>query len=124
MTDLSSPGELMVEIERAARSLDATSRKIADLERRYPDIDLRYQRARAEAMIELELNYLEKNEKMPAADLREAHVFHMMPAEIIEARETHKHHIDALKAWARGTEASLSARQTLLNVLKAELRAS
>jgi hypothetical protein len=123
MTDIASPGDLMVAIERDARALDNAGRELAKAIQKQGDLEMRYERARQEALIKILHDSLEAKERVPAEDLRGALAHQQIPIDVYEGFLAGKARVDALKAWSRATEHSLSARQSLLNALKAELRA-
>lgn len=125
MTDsLSSPHELMSAIDAAARSLDAGGRRLAQAIQKLSTHEQNYEKARQDALITIYHDAKESGQRMPAEDVRQALAHRQVPNEVYGAFLAAKAEVDALKAWCRVTEASLSARQTLLNVMKAELRAA
>lgn len=122
--DVSSPHELMAQIEADAHSLDAGGRQLATAIRRSVDVTQAYEIAFESEKIRIYNAAKMSGERMPAEDIRNA-IAHKAVDHAVYARFlTSQAEIEALKAWTRTVAAALSARQTLLNVLRDELRAT
>lgn len=121
---LSSPYELMSAIEADARGLDAGGRQLAKAIKQLGDLERDYEKAVQDALITLYHDAKERGDRLPAEDIRKALSHRQVPAPVYGAFLAKKAEVDALKAWTRTVESSLSARQSLLNALKAELRAA
>ena len=121
MKDLSSPHELMAQIEADARSLDSGGRQLAKSIQKLSGLEQKYQAAVQSALIEMYHVAKEGGERLPAEDVRQALAHRQVPKEIYGSYLAGKAEVDALRAWCRTMESALSARQSLLSALRAEL---
>lgn len=124
MPELSTPHELMAAIDADARSLDAGGRRLAQAIQKLSTHEHNYEKHVQDALITIYHDSKESGQRMPAEDVRTALAHRKVPAEVYGAFLATKAEVDALKAWCRVTESSLSAKQSLLNAMKAELRAA
>jgi DNA-binding transcriptional regulator YiaG len=113
----------MSAIDADARSLDAAGRRLAQAIQKLSGLEMQYEQAVQEQLVTLHHESKESGERLPAEDIRRALAHRKVSREVYGAYLASRAEVDALRAWCRATEASLSAKQSLLNAMKAELRA-
>jgi hypothetical protein len=114
----------MAAIEADAHSLDSGGRELATAIKRAVDVTQRYEIAFESELIKIYDTAKRSGERMPAEDVRKAMAHASVDHSVYARFLTSQAEIEALKAWTKTTAAALSARQTLLNVLRDELRAT
>jgi hypothetical protein len=118
------PATLMGEIHASARAIDAGSKQLGQAIRRLAQTQETYEAAQESALILIRDEAVTAGERVPAEDLRRAMAHRRVPSEIYGAYLQNQAEVDGLKAWLRAQEAALSARQSLLSALRAELGAT
>jgi hypothetical protein len=121
--DLASPYELMAQIQRDARDLDQGGRQLARSIRELGAVEHKYKAALESQLITIFHEYKEKGERMPAEDIRNALAHKQVNPAIYAAYLTKTAEVEALRSWTRTTASALSARQSLLACLRAEIQA-
>jgi hypothetical protein len=122
MSDVSTPHELMAQIEADARSLDSGARRLAKAIQELAGFAQRYERDLQQQLITIYDEAKHTGERMPAEDVRRAMAQRGVDHATYASFLSKQAEVEALKAWTRATASVLSARQTLLNVLRDELR--
>ncbi len=123
LTEL-NPVELINTIARDARRLDEGGRRLANAIQQLADREREYRKSVEDARIRIYHDSKESGERMPAEDIREALAHRQIPSAVYSEFLAAKAEVDALKAWTRTVEHSVSARQSLLAALREELRAT
>ena len=122
--DVSSPHELMAQIEADARSLDAGGRQLAKAIQQAVQVSRDYERAMQSELITIYDAAKRSGERMPAEDVRRAMAHKAVDHNVYAQFLIKQAEIEALKAWTRTTMAALSAKQSLLAAMRDELRAT
>lgn len=119
-----SPYALMAEIERNARELDAGGRTLAKAITEFARVTQTYEAAIESEKIRIFDAAKHAGERMPAEDIRTAMAHRAVDSGVYARYLSKQAEIEALKAWTRTLSSVLSARQTLLNVMRDEVKAS
>lgn len=120
--DSLDPHQLMVSIEHSARLLDSAGARLAAVTKKLSTVQAEYEAAFEAALITIYDASVKNGARMPAEDVRKAMAHQQIPSKLYGDFLATKAELDALRAWTRATEAALSARQSLLSTLRAELQ--
>jgi hypothetical protein len=121
---LASPYELMAQIDRDARALDQGGRQLAKAIQDLAKVEVNYQREYEKELISIYHGAKETGDRMPAEDIRRALAHRKIDHAVYGAFLTKTAEVEALKSWTRTVAGALSARQSLLAALRAELQAA
>lgn len=119
-----SPYQIMADIERGARELDAGGRTLAKAITEFAKVTQTYDAAIESEKIRIYHEARATGKRMPAEDIRTAMAHHAVDSAIYARYLSKQAEIEALKAWTKTLSSVLSARQTLLNVMRDEIKAT
>jgi len=114
------PATLMGQIDANARALDTAGAELGRAIKAMSEAEFAYDEAFESELLRIYHESKEAHERPPAEDVRKAMAHRAIRPTVYAAYLDARAQVDALKAYVRALEASVSARQSLLSALKAE----
>jgi hypothetical protein len=114
------PARVMLQLDTAARQIDATSKELGQAIKSRADAENEYRRLLEIALIEIKDEHADEGKRLPAEDLRTAMAHQRIDRTAYATYLTAEAKVNALTAFLRGLSAATSARQSLLSALRLE----
>lgn len=119
---MSDPVALMEAIDGDCAALDLAAKELAQISKSnlLARAEIAYQDALDAALVAVEAEYRQREEKLPSEAQREAHARQRVPKHLRDEYVEIKRRVELIEKWGRMREKALSGRQSELSFLKAE----
>ena len=114
------PAGLMAAIDADARALDTCGKELGAAIKHESQVRAIHEEATEKALIELRDEAKRDGERLPGMDMLRALAHRRVDSRVYGEALAAKAQVEALRAWSRALEASVSARQSLLRAMTSE----